>query len=125
MQSSQIGAEELNETVSNLENGVMNLVLDRAVAEVSGWQRKLEASGEDDLLEVAQGLRLLRTELEKGMEGRARLDAQEIGRLLKGLGSRVQAVADKRGTSVGPGVEENLKKLGGMLSKEGSGISSS
>jgi hypothetical protein len=125
MQSARIGAEELNETVFNLENGVMNLVLDRAVAEVSGWQRKLEASGEEDLLEVAQGLRLLRAELEKGMEGRARLDAQEIGRLLNGLGSRVQAVADKRGTSAGPGVEENLKKLGGMLSNEGSGISSS
>lgn len=124
MANEQISAGELEATVSSLENGVMNLVLDRAVAEVSGWQRKLEASGEDDLLEVAQGLQRLRTELEKGTERRGGLDAEEVGRILNELGSKVQAVADKRGTSAGPGVEEKLKKLGGLLSNQGAGISS-
>lgn len=123
MADEHMGAGELDSTVSNLETGVMNLVLDRAVAEVSGWHRRLEASGEDDLLEVAQGLHGLRTELEKGMEQRARLDAREIGRLLNELGSQVQAVADRRGTSAGPGVEEKLKKLGGLLSNEAASIS--
>lgn len=115
--------ERLDSTASKLETGVMNLVLDRAVAEVSGWHRRLEASGEEDLLEVARDLHRLRVELEKGMEGRARLDAREIGRLLNGLGAKVQAIADKRGTSAGPGVEERLKKLGGLLSNEGAAIS--
>lgn len=124
MADPQIGTEELDSTASVLEAGVMNLVLDRAVAQVSGWHRKLEASGEDDLLEVAQGLHSLRTELEKGMEDHTGLDAREIGRLLGELGSRVQAVADKRGTSAEPAVEEKLKKLGGLLSNEGAAVSS-
>lgn len=123
MENEQISTGELDATVSNLENGVMNLVLDRAVAEVSGWQRKLEASGENDLLEVAQGLQRLRMELEKGMEQRGRLDAGEVGSILNELGSKVQAVADKRGTSAGPGVEEKLKKLGGLLSNQGASVS--
>lgn len=124
MINEQISAEELDTTVSNLENGVMNLVLDRAVAEISGWQRKLQASGEGDLQEVAEELVRLRRELENGMDSRSRLDSEKIGAILGELGSKVQAVADKRGTSAGPGVEEKLKKLGGLLANEGAGISS-
>lgn len=119
-----IGAKELDSTVSNLETGVMNLVLDRAVAEVSGWQRKLEASGEEDLQEVAQELVRLRRELDNGMESRGGLDSKEVGAILKALSSKVQAVADKRGTSAGPSVEEKLERLGGLLSNEGAAISS-
>lgn len=123
MENEQISTEELDATVSNLENGVMNLVLDRAVAEISGWQRKLQASGEEDLQEVADELVRLRRELENGMESRSGLDSNTISTILNELGSKVQAVADKRGTSAGPGVEEKLKKLGGLLANESAAIS--
>ena len=43
--------------------------------------------------------------------------------ILKVLGFKVQAVADKRGTSAEPGVEEKLKTLGRLLSSEGASIS--
>lgn len=122
MANEQINAEELDATVSSLENGVRNLVLDRAVAEISGWQRKLAASGEDDLQEVAEELVRLRRELENGMDSRG-VDSSQVAEILNNLGSKVQAVADKRGTSAGPGVEEKLKKLGGLLSNEGAAIS--
>lgn len=122
MANEQISAEDLDATVSNLENGVRNLVLDRAVVEISSWQRKLEASGEEDLQEVAEELVRLRRELENGMDSSS-IDSEAVGELLTRLGSKVQAVADKRGTSAGPGVEEKLKKLGGLLSNEGAAIS--
>lgn len=123
MANEHISTEELDATVSNLKHGVMNLVLDRAVAEISGWQRKLEASGEDDLRSVADELVRLRRELGNGMDTRGGLDSNTIGTILNELGSRVQAVADKRGTSAGPGVEEKLKKLGGLLANESAAIS--
>lgn len=122
MENDHIRTEELDATVSNLENGVRNLVLDRAVAEISSWQRKLQASGEGDLQEVAEELVRLRREIENGMDSSG-VDGEAVGKILARLGSKVQAVADKRGTSAGPGVEEKLKKLGGLLSNEGAAIS--
>lgn len=122
MANEQINTEELDATVSNLEQGVRNMVLDRAVAEISGWQRKLQASEEADLQEVAEELVRLRRELENGMDSSG-VDGETVGQLLARLGSKVQAVADKRGTSAGPGVEEKLKKLGGVLANEGAQVS--
>jgi hypothetical protein len=117
-----MSTEELDATVSNLESGVRNLVLDSAVAEISGWLRKLQASGEADLEEVSEDLVRLRRELENSMDSR-RVDNAAVGEILTELGSKVQAVADKRGTSAGPGVEQKLKKLGGLLANEGASIS--
>jgi hypothetical protein len=113
-----MSTEELDATVSNLESGVRNLVLDSAVAEISGWLRKLQASREADLEEVSEDLVRLRRELENSMDSR-RVDNAAVGEILTELGSKVQAVADKRGTSAGPGVEQKLKKLGGLLANEG------
>lgn len=122
MANQEISAEDLGATVSNLESGVRNLVLDRAVAEISGWLRKLQASGEADLEEVAEDLVRLRRELENSMDS-GRVDNAAVGEILTELGSKVQAVADKRGTSAGPSVEQKLKKLGGLLANEGASIS--
>lgn len=122
MAAEQISQQDLDTTLSTLDKGVRELVLDRAVAEVSGWQRKLEASGEEDLVDVSQDLLRLREELDKGLDDKG-LDAGAVGELLNRLGSKVQAVADKRGTSAGPGVEEKLKALGGLLSNEAATIS--
>lgn len=124
MAEQNIGVQDLENTLSSLKDGVRGLVLDRAIAEVSGWQKKLEASGEDDLVDVSKDLLQLREELDKGLDnGNGGLDAKAVGDLLNRLGSKVQAVADKRGTSAGPGVEEKLKALGGLLSNEAASIS--
>lgn len=122
MAAEQISQQDLDTTLSTLDKGVRELVLDRAVAEVSGWQRKLEASGEEDLVDISRDLLRLREELDKGLDDKG-LDAGAVGELLNRLGSKVQAVADKRGTSAGPGVEEKLKALGGLLSNEAATIS--
>lgn len=122
MAGEQISTQDLDNTLTSLGSGVRELVLDRAIAEVSGWQRKLEASGEEDLMDISRDLLRLREELDKGLENNG-LDAGAVGSLLNRLGSKVQAVADKRGTSAGPGVEEKLKVLGGLLSNEAASIS--
>lgn len=122
MAERQISQQDLDSTLASLGNGVRELVLDRAIAEVSGWQRKLEATGEEDLVDISRDLLQLRQELDEGV-GDGGLDAGAVGELLNQLGSKVQAVADKRGTSAGPGVEEKLKALGGLLSNEAATVS--
>lgn len=122
MAERQISQQDLDSTLASLGNGVRELVLDRAIAEVSGWQRKLEATGEEDLVDISRDLLQLRQELDEGV-GDGGLDAGAVGELLNRLGSKVQAVADKRGTSAGPGVEEKLKALGGLLSNEAATVS--
>lgn len=123
MPEEKIDAQDLDATISSLGDGVRKLVLDRAIAEVSGWQRKLEATGEEDLVDISRDLLRLRNELDEGL-GDGGLDAGAVSEMLNRLGSKVQAVADKRGTSAGPGVEEKLKALGGLLSNEAASISS-
>lgn len=122
MAERQISQQDLDNTLASLGNGVRELVLDRAIAEVSGWQHKLEATGEEDLVDISRALLQLRQELDEGL-GDGGLDAGAVGELLNRLGSKVQAVADKRGTSAGPGVEEKLKALGGLLSNEAAAVS--
>lgn len=122
MAERQISQQDLDNTLASLGNGVRELVLDRAIAEVSGWQRKLEATGEEDLVDISRDLLQLRQELDEDL-GDSGLDAGAVGELLNRLGSKVQAVADKRGTSAGPGVEEKLKALGGLLSNEAAAVS--
>lgn len=122
MAERQISQQDLDNTLASLGNGVRELMLDRAIAEVSGWQRKLEATGEEDLVDISRDLLQLRQELDEGV-GDGGLDAGAVGELLNRLGSKVQAVADKRGTSAGPGVEEKLKALGGLLSNEAATVS--
>lgn len=122
MAERQISQQDLDNTLASLGNGVRELVLDRAIAEVSGWQHKLEATGEEDLVDISRALLQLRQELDEGL-GDGGLDAGAVGEQLNRLGSKVQAVADKRGTSAGPGVEEKLKALGGLLSNEAAAVS--
>lgn len=122
MSEKRISLQDLDATLSSLGDGVRQLVLDRAIAEVSGWQRKLEDTGEEDLVDISRDLLQLRNELDEGL-GDGGLDAGAVSELLNRLGSKVQAVADKRGTSAGPGVEEKLKALGGLLSNEAASIS--
>lgn len=73
-------------------------------------------------MDVSRDLLRLREELDKGLNKNG-VDAEAVGELLNSLGSKVQAVADKRGTSAGPGVEDKLKALGGLLSNEAASIS--
>lgn len=122
MEEARISTQDLDNTLASLGGGVREMVIDRAIAEVSGWQRKLEASGEEDLVDVSRDLLRLREELDKGLE-ESGLDAGAVGELLNRLGSKVQALADKRGTSAGPGVEEKLKALGGLLSNQAASVS--
>lgn len=106
-------------TISALRQGAMQVALDKARGEVAGWRQKLQDSGEQQLVPVADNLTALETEL-----SRDPLDGAIIGRLMRTLAGQTREVAsgDLVGGSAKP-VEERLETLAQLLENEGGAIS--
>ncbi len=115
MAENEIRPEEVDSTVSTLREGVMQLALDRAVSEVDGWQRKLAATDNPELVPISDNLTALSTELR-----REPLDGMVIGGLLSTLGRQVQEVS---GTGTGKPIADKLEGLSRLLASEGGLIS--
>ncbi len=114
MTENRIGPEDFDSTTSALNEGVRSLAIERAVSEVDGWQKKLEASGDPGLQPIAEDLGKL-----KELLTAETLDAGAIGRLLVQLGDRTQAVAVS-GTATP--VADKLQLLSHLLTEEGRSI---
>ncbi len=114
MTENRIGAEDLDSTTSALNEGVQSLAIERAISEVDGWQKKLEASGDPGLQPIADNLAEL-----KELLAAETLDAGAIGRLLVGLGDRTQAVAVSGTASP---VADRLQLLSQLLTDEGRSV---
>lgn len=97
----------------------MQLALDRAREEVSGWRQMLQDSGEQQLVPVADNLAALETALSLDP-----LDGATIGRLMRTLAGQTREVAqgDLVGGSAGP-VADRLEGLAELLESEGASIS--
>jgi len=97
----------------------MQLALDRGRKEVSGWQRMLQDSGEQQLIPISDNLAALDTALSLDP-----LDGATIGRLMRTLAGQTREVAsgDLLGGSAAP-VAERLESLAGLLENEGASIS--
>ena len=113
-EESRKGAEDLDSTTSALNQGVRSLAIERAISEVDGWQRKLEASRDPGLQPIADNLGELRELLSAET-----LDAGAIGRLLVELGDRTQAVAVSGTASP---VADQLQLLSQLLTDEGRSV---
>jgi len=107
----QSGAPTLDETISTLQDGVTNIPLDAALANIESWRQTLESS--DDTAQQIVGSQLgdlasaLRTEP---------IDEREVGSLLVSLG--------KSTVIVGNGADnEQLVALGDLLTQAGSSLS--
>ena len=111
-------AEEERITVGDL-SGLLELFqgrvyrasIEKAIEEVEGWRRKLEASGDPDLASIAENLSELRTLLAAD-----HLDADAVGWLLSELGEQTVRVG---GSGVPEAVDERLQRLGGLLDADG------
>ena len=114
MSETRIGAEDFDSTTSALNQGVRSLAIERAISEVDGWQRKLEASRDPGLQPIADNLGELRELLSAET-----LDAGAIGRLLVELGDRTQAVAVSGTASP---VADQLQLLSQLLTDEGRSV---
>jgi hypothetical protein len=110
----RIGDEDFDSTTVALNQGVRSLAIGRAVSEVEGWQKKLEASGDPGLQPIAGALGEL-----KELLTAETLDGGAIGRLLVDLGDRAQAVAVSGTASP---VADRLQLLSQLLTDEGRSV---
>ena len=106
-----IKSEDFDSTTSALREGVRGLAIERAMSEVDGWQKRLEASGDPGLQPIADNLGEL-----KELLTAETLDAGATGRLLVDLGDQTQAVAVS-GTATP--VADRLQLLSTLLTDEG------
>jgi hypothetical protein len=111
MMENRIRDEDFDSTTTMLREGVRQVAIERAISEVDGWQKKLEASGEPGLQPIAGNLREL-----KELLAAEELDVEEIGRLLVELGDQTQAVAVSGTASP---VADKLQLLSRLLTDEG------
>lgn len=114
MTENRITSEDVDSTTAALNGGVRRFAIERAVSEIDGWRRKLEASGDPGLQPVAGNLAEL-----KELLTAEKLDAGAIGRLLTELGDRTQAVAVSGTASP---IADKLQLLSQLLTDEGRSV---
>jgi hypothetical protein len=104
--------EDLDSTIATLEEGLRSLPVERAISEVDGWQKKLEASGDPGLKPIVVNLR----ELKELLAAKGTFEDPDVARLLVELGDRAQAVAVSGTASP---VADKLQLLSHILTEEG------
>ena len=95
-------------TVSALKGGVTSLPLGAALANIEGWQTKLEASDDP----AVQALSAQLGELSAALQTQP-IDPAEVGRLMTSLGEGTSGVA---------GGDSQLEGLGTLLKQAGSAL---
>ncbi len=102
---------DLSRLLELFRGRVYRASIEKAIEEIEGWQRKLEATGGPDLASIAENLGQLRTLLAAD-----NLDADAVGLLLSELGEQTVKVG---GSGVPEAVDERLQRLGGLLDADG------
>lgn len=95
-------------TITTLEEGLTNIPLGAAVANIEGWQSTLQTSNETAL----QNLSVQLGELSEALQAET-IDGEEVSRLLVSLGEGTSAVAAG---------DEELARLGTLLSEAGGSL---
>jgi hypothetical protein len=103
-------AAELAATIDDLQRGLDQLPLSKAVNRIDDWRREILATERDDLRPIAEGL----GELHASLTGEG-LDRKNIGRLLARLGGQTEAAAD----GADEALQNGLKRLGSLLRHAG------
>ena len=111
MTEDRITPEHLDATLETFRGRVYRASRERAIEEVRGWRRRLEATGELDLTSIAEKLRELEILL-----AAEQLDAGAVAEILSKLGEQTVRVG---GSGVPEAVDEKLQRLGGLLDADG------
>lgn len=118
MTENGIDRKDFDGTLATLRQGVINVALEQATAEVDGWEKRLRAADDRELTPVADNLAALRTELQ-----REPLDGITVSGLLKTLASQVAHVSGEGTEAEGPGpVDAQLAELAKLLYAEGNAL---
>src|SRR5215210_8920235 len=107
----RITSKDLSGLLELFRGRVYRASIQRAIEEVGGWRRKLEATGDPDLAPIAENLGELEALLAADY-----LDAGAVGWLLSELGEQTVRVG---GSDVPEAVDEKLQRLGGLLDADG------
>ena len=105
----------LDSTVASLQGGVQRLGIEAALPVIEGWEGRLAASEEPELVPVAENLGALRDRLSAGD-----FDQAIVGRLLSDIGDQVQRLAN---SDIQIEVADKLSQLSVLLSSEGDSLS--
>lgn len=97
----------LEETISTLQEGVANVPLEAALANISGWQETLEASDDTALRIIGVQLGDLVVALDTEP-----INAQEVGRMLITLGKAAVVVGEDRGNAQVVALGDSLTQAG-------------
>ncbi len=114
MEANEIRAA-LDSTVASLQSGVQRLGVEAALPVIESWEGRLAASGDPELVSVAENLGALRSQLSAGD-----FDQAAVGRLLSDLGDQVQRLAN---SDIQIEVADKLSQLSVLLSSEGDSLS--
>ena len=111
---SNTASTALNQTVGQLQGGLLRLGVGSAIPVIATWEQTLSSSGVPELAPIAQNLGSLRNHL-----ANPSFDPNEVGQLLATLGAQVQATA---ATPYGLPIAAPLTQLGLLLSTGGGTI---
>ena len=101
----------LDQATAFLQGGVRRPSIEAGLRVIETWEQRLAASGNSDLVGVAENLAALRTLLLAGD-----FDPASVGQLMVTLGEQVRAVA---ASDVGAPVAGRLSRLGALLTEQG------
>lgn len=104
-------ATALNQTVGQLQGGILRLGIGSAIPVIATWEQALSSSRVPELTPIAQNLGSLRNLL-----ANPNFDPNQVGQLLATLGAQVQSVA---ATPYGLPIAAPLTQLGLLLSTGG------
>ena len=111
MAEESITPKDLSGLLELFRGRIYRASMEKAIEEVKVWRRKLEATGDPNLVPIAENLGELETLLSADQ-----LDADAVGWLLSELGEQTVKVG---GSSVPEAVDERLQRLGGLLDADG------
>jgi hypothetical protein len=112
-------AAEVAATVDDLERGLRQIPLSKAINKIDDWKRKIEQTEREDLLPIAAEL----GELHQSLVGEA-IDGSRIGAILVRLGEQTEAAEVSEATTgdTTEDLERSLKRLGSLLRHAGNAL---
>ena len=119
----ETGAAEVAATVDEMERGLTEFPLAKAINRIDDWKRKIDETGRDDLTPIARGL----GELHQQLTGAQALDAGAIGSILVRLGEQTEAAEVSEATlgDTNADLKKGLARLGSLLRHAGSALGGS
>ena len=114
-------AAEVAATIDDLERGLTQIPLSKAINKIDDWKRKIETTERQDLLPIAAGL----GELHQSLVGEG-VDGIRVGAILTRLGEQTEAAANDVSPSTTGDTNEdlvkNLQRLGSLLRHAGAAL---